>query len=207
VSEPTSAGSSSSPDPFNSPAMAEPTAPSHAWAIEPEVAPGPAPGYVYVGFWQRVIAWFIDGLILGLVDVVLIVVAVGIGLSQVDWSAFSIDPGTGHILTSQAEYLSLYRGFFAAIIGFYGLTFLLFAGYFVLLWWLAGGTIGQRLMGMEIRTVAEGRRVGFWRSCLRFVGLLISWWAFGIGLLWVGIDDRKQGWHDKIASTFVVKRG
>jgi uncharacterized RDD family membrane protein YckC len=27
-----------------------------------------------------------------------------------------------------------------------------------------------------------------------------------LGLIWVGIDKRKQGWHDKLAGTVVVRR-
>ncbi|NNC54671.1 MAG: RDD family protein, partial [Pseudomonadales bacterium] len=26
-----------------------------------------------------------------------------------------------------------------------------------------------------------------------------------LGLIWVGIDKRKQGWHDKLAGTLVIK--
>ena len=26
-----------------------------------------------------------------------------------------------------------------------------------------------------------------------------------LGLIWVGIDSRKQGWHDKLAGTVVVR--
>jgi uncharacterized RDD family membrane protein YckC len=26
-----------------------------------------------------------------------------------------------------------------------------------------------------------------------------------LGLIWAGFDPRKQGWHDKIASTYVVR--
>ncbi|MGR3985112.1 MAG: RDD family protein, partial [Gammaproteobacteria bacterium] len=29
---------------------------------------------------------------------------------------------------------------------------------------------------------------------------------FGLGLLWVAFDKRKQGWHDKLAGTVVIKR-
>ena len=40
---------------------------------------------------------------------------------------------------------------------------------------------------------------------LRYLGYYISLIPFGLGFLWVGIDPRKQGWHDKIASTVVIK--
>ena len=49
---------------------------THAWGSSDEVRPGPAPGVAYVGFWPRVGAWLIDGLILGIAFVILFVVYV-----------------------------------------------------------------------------------------------------------------------------------
>ena len=47
---------------------------------------------------------------------------------------------------------------------------------------------------------------GLGRSILRFVGYWICWITLFIGFFWVGFDSRKQGWHDKIAGTVVVRR-
>jgi uncharacterized RDD family membrane protein YckC len=30
--------------------------------------------------------------------------------------------------------------------------------------------------------------------------------AIGLGFLWIAFDDRKQGWHDKIAGTVVIRK-
>jgi uncharacterized RDD family membrane protein YckC len=40
---------------------------------------------------------------------------------------------------------------------------------------------------------------------VRYVGYFISTFAFFLGFLWVAFDKRKQGWHDKIAGTLVIK--
>lgn len=37
------------------------------------------------------------------------------------------------------------------------------------------------------------------------IGRLISTYACLLGYLWVGLDERKQGWHDKLANTFVIR--
>jgi uncharacterized RDD family membrane protein YckC len=42
------------------------------------------------------------------------------------------------------------------------------------------------------------------RALLRFVGVIIGSIAFCLGLIWVAIDARKQGWHDKIAGSYVI---
>jgi uncharacterized RDD family membrane protein YckC len=39
----------------------------------------------------------------------------------------------------------------------------------------------------------------------RYVGYIISTIPLCLGFLWVGFDSKKQGWHDKIAGTVVVR--
>jgi len=51
-----------------------------------------------------------------------------------------------------------------------------------------------------------GGGISVGRALLRYIGILIGTWVLFIGLIWVAFDARKQGWHDKMASTFVVKR-
>jgi uncharacterized RDD family membrane protein YckC len=36
---------------------------------------------------------------------------------------------------------------------------------------------------------------------------LIAVACVGIGYVWIAIDPRRQGWHDKIVRTLVVRRG
>jgi uncharacterized RDD family membrane protein YckC len=46
---------------------------------------------------------------------------------------------------------------------------------------------------------------GFW---VRFLAFLIDAIALGLltsALIWAAFDSRKQGWHDKIASTVVIR--
>ena len=40
---------------------------------------------------------------------------------------------------------------------------------------------------------------------IRYLGYFVSTIPLGLGLLWVGFDRRKQGWHDKMANTVVVR--
>ena len=39
----------------------------------------------------------------------------------------------------------------------------------------------------------------------RYLAYCISIIPLGLGLIWVGIDQRKQGWHDKLSGTLVIK--
>jgi uncharacterized RDD family membrane protein YckC len=44
------------------------------------------------------------------------------------------------------------------------------------------------------------------QSVLRYLGYFVALFPLGLGILWVAFDARKQGWHDKLAGTLVVRR-
>jgi len=53
--------------------------------------------------------------------------------------------------------------------------------------------------------VRDGSRISFGKAVLRFLGYLVNGVVFNLGYMWAGWDPEKQGWHDKIAGTFVVR--
>ena len=122
---------------------------------------GPAPGIGYAGFWIRVVAAIIDGIIFGVPYLILFFVVEGSAIS--------------HYATCLNNAV-------------------------------ANGTLGQRMLGLHVVDAATGQNIGIGRAIGRFIGYVISALALDIGLIWVAFDPRKQGWHDKIASTFVVRK-
>ena len=193
------------------PAVPPAAPPANYWVVPERPALQPAPGYEYVGFWRRAVAMFIDSIVLTIVAYAILIPLMLHALSASDLAAFSsarsytIDPVTGMAVPSPALMAAMTRMMSQLFLGF-GLVLLLEAAYFVILWWLRGASLGQMALGVEVRQETDGRRIGFWRSCLRFVGFLISGWALLLGFIWVAFDGRKQGWHDKIAGTLVVRR-
>jgi uncharacterized RDD family membrane protein YckC len=39
----------------------------------------------------------------------------------------------------------------------------------------------------------------------RYLGYYVATIPLALGLVWVAFDERKQGWHDKLAGTLVVR--
>ena len=66
-------------------------------------------------------------------------------------------------------------------------------------WLLVGQTLGQGLVGVRV-VMTNGERIGFWRALLRWLGYFVSAILF-LGFLWVLVDDKRQGFHDKLAGT------
>jgi uncharacterized RDD family membrane protein YckC len=73
----------------------------------------------------------------------------------------------------------------------------------VFFWVLAGVTPGKGLMGLRVVT-RDGRPLSLVRSMIRLFGYTLSTLMYGLGYLWIGIDNWREGWHDKIARTAVV---
>ena len=77
--------------------------------------------------------------------------------------------------------------------------------YYWLLTGLKGQTLGKRLVGIKV-VDAQGNIPGLGRAALREIpGKLISALALCIGFFWIAFDNNKQGWHDKLADTYVLK--
>lgn len=129
----------------------------------------------YVGFWRRVAAYLIDSVIL---------FCVSLFLSILTGSGFSYS-GAGGFTT--------------------GPSLLIGVLYFLYFWIKQNGqTIGNKVM--KIRVIREdGHSIDITTGIIRYIGLIISFLPFGLGVLWVAWDNKKQGWHDKIAKTVVVK--
>lgn len=82
-----------------------------------------------------------------------------------------------------------------------------------LIWWgySAGmissnfqATFGKKILGLKVVGL-DGCRISFARASGRFFASILSGLIFGIGYLMVAFNPKKQGLHDQIAGTYVVK--
>ncbi len=84
----------------------------------------------------------------------------------------------------------------------------LFVGYVVwaLMLFSRGTTPGKLVLGMRVVKEA-GQTAGFGTMLVReWIGKLISGLIFGLGFLWILFDRDRQGWHDKLMTTYVVEK-
>lgn len=140
----------------------------------------------YAGFVTRLIAFIIDRLI-----VVLAVLGTAVGAAFV---VRTFERGL------QPELIDLPHVGLAIVAGSLPVLFSLI--YDVGCWTLAGQTPGKRLMGLLV-VETNGERLKLGRALLRWLGYWLSGILF-LGFLWILVDNRRQGFHDKLARTFVV---
>jgi uncharacterized RDD family membrane protein YckC len=143
------------------------------------------------GFWVRLSAFLVDGLVLGLIVVVFIEL-----------------PLFGYLLNTGMSLQSADPAALAAVVPIFVLASsaitLLYVGYFVAL--TAGkhqGTYGKRSMGIYVRS-RSGDRIWIGGSLVRFVGYIISSIPLCLGFLMVAFQKNKLALHDLIAGTEVV---
>lgn len=186
-----------------------PAAPTGGWAAPPPpVTAGPA-GFVYADVPNRAIAYIIDSILVGIVALILTGILAGIGLSTGSFDS---------ALNFQVNFVGL---IVSAIVGA-----ALSAAYFVYTWTSMRGTIGMKVLGMQIGNSGDGKTLTMDQAVRRWlviaapgilaqvlfvlpaIGTLLGLVAFGwfIYLLWTTYSSpTKQGFHDKFANTMVVK--
>ena len=140
----------------------------------------------YAGFVTRLIAWIIDQLILISITSVVFIVSTFVQ------DTLRINEWLG--LQDWAETIMVVIAVVLAV----SITLLYNFG----LWMLTGQTVGKWIMGVRIvRT--DGGRLRFGNCVRRQIGYYISAILF-LGYLWVLVDNRRQGFHDKLSGSFVV---
>src|SRR5215204_445934 len=72
--------------------------------------------------------------------------------------------------------------------------------YYIFFWTLGGQTPGKALMGVRIVRL-DGKAMNIGRSVRRLIGYVVCAASLGLGFAWAIIDDRRQGWDDKLAGT------
>lgn len=76
--------------------------------------------------------------------------------------------------------------------------------YYIGFWAWMGATPGKMIAGVKI-VATDGSSIGVGRAILRYIGYIASGIILGLGFLMIAWDEKKQGLHDKIANTLVIR--
>ncbi len=137
----------------------------------------------YAGFWLRVVASLLDSVV---VFILQLVCGVVLGASGALLGGF--DKGDSSV--------AILIWLFTTVLGL---------AYYIIFTGSCGQTLGK--MALRIKVIRkDGSDLGYGGAALReTVGKFVSGIILGIGYLMVAFDERKQGLHDKIAGSYVVK--
>jgi uncharacterized RDD family membrane protein YckC len=161
------------------------------------VGADPYAGYVqnaYASWGSRVVASLIDGLIVGLLPMILYFV--GIAMSA---GTTTYDPNTGTYNTTGGNGFGVVLILFAALLGLAGGLWLAYQE------GTTGQTIGKRSVNIRVVREADGQLLGFGPAFVRRLAHILDSFFCSLGFLWPLWDAKKQTFADKIMNTVVVK--
>ena len=153
----------------------------------------------YVGFWLRFLAFLIDSILATAVIVPILSLFFG--------STESLDLNVllGGSTGEQVQYLM--RETFSSTSTLQSLLQLVLAALAVILFWIGrSATPGKMAIGAEIIDARTGGKPTTGQFIGRYFAYYISMLPLFLGFLWIAFDRRKQGWHDKLAGTVVVRK-
>lgn len=140
---------------------------------------GYAEGLEYAGFWIRLAAALIDTVLLMVITVPLLVWIYG-------WGYYS----DGRLIAGPADFL---------------INWIAPAIATVLFWRLWQATPGKAMLSLRVVDADTGKTLSVGQAAARYVCYILSMLPLCLGFIWIAFDRKKQGWHDKIAQTVVVR--
>jgi uncharacterized RDD family membrane protein YckC len=82
--------------------------------------------------------------------------------------------------------------------------FLVVLAYFTAMWTWKGTTVGGVIVGLKVVRL-DGQPLSITVALVRCLACMFGVMVFFLGFLWIAWDEEKQGWHDKIAGTVVLR--
>jgi uncharacterized RDD family membrane protein YckC len=146
---------------------------------------------IYVGFWIRMFAFLIDNI--ALVLLVIPVIRYSISATDINVEDYNLQDAEQ---LSEILYLSLIQFSVDAVV---------LGAIFILFWIVKSATPGKMVLGCSIVDARTLGKASNSQNLIRYIGYYISLIPLGLGFIWIGFDARKQGWHDKLANTVVIK--
>ncbi|MEJ5169036.1 MAG: RDD family protein [Arcobacteraceae bacterium] len=133
----------------------------------------------YAGFWIRVGASFIDGLLFAIFTLPLTMIVYGDAL----WESESM-------ILGPADFL---------------INYVLPAVVVVLFWLYKSATPGKMIFKLKVVDATTGNVLTVGQAIGRYLAYFLASIPLLLGIIWIAFDKKKQGWHDKLAKTVVIR--
>ena len=125
------------------------------------------------------------------------------GLKYSPYDDFGYGYGFGYGYDFGYNYGSSLSGASAAAIVFISL---LLIAYVVVefVFYAKGKSIGKAILGLQVVSSTNGKPFTFWRMMFREIIVKQASGVLMLGFIWILVDEKNRGWHDKILDSYVV---
>ena len=134
----------------------------------------------YTGFWIRIWASIIDTFLLGIITMPILIAVYGDDYLN-----------STEIIKGPIDFL---------------LSWVFPAIAIILFWIMKQATPGKMAIAAKIVDAKTGKNATTKQLLIRYVGYFLAIIPLFLGILWIAFDSRKQGWHDKLAGTVVIRK-
>jgi uncharacterized RDD family membrane protein YckC len=134
----------------------------------------------YVSFWPRVGASLIDTILIGIIIWPILTAFYG----ESYWTS-------GGLIAGPMDFL---------------LSWIFPAVAIIIFWVTKQATPGKMAVSAKIVDANTGKLASTGQLIGRYFAYYLALLPLGLGFIWVAFDKRKQGWHDKLAGTVVVRK-
>jgi len=138
----------------------------------------------YAGFWRRLVAFLLDSFLFSAV-----IAPVQLLIYGRDYFYWSSEQSGIFAVYGPADFL---------------LTTLLPVLLIIAFWVKLGATPGKLLMDCRVVDANTLEPLSWKKALLRCLAYLVSALPVYLGFVWIAVDKRKQGLHDKLARTLVL---
>lgn len=137
--------------------------------------------FEYAGFWIRVAATLIDGVL---------IVAITYPILFAIYGAAYFGEQNESIISGPADFLISYV--FPAVAS-------------IIFWVTKKGTPGKLALSLRVVDANTGNSITVGQAIGRYLGYFVSAVPLGLGYIWIAFDSNKQSWHDMMANTLVIR--
>ena len=134
----------------------------------------------YAGFWVRTGAEMVDNLLVLVIVAPLLIAFYG-------WDYYLANES---FITGPADFLLNY--IFPLVVS-------------VVCWVKWQATPGKMLVSLKVVDARTGNSLSIRQAIGRYLAYFLSLIPLGLGFIWIAFDSKKQGWHDKLAGTVVIR--
>lgn len=152
---------------------------------------------------KRFGAGVIDALIPFISYLIFTVVLAANGIKYSPYNGYGYGYGYGYGFDMGYNYGSRLSGASAAIIV---IISLLLIAYVVVefVFFAKGKSIGKAVLGLQVVSSVDGKAFRFWKMMFREILVKQASGVLLLGYIWILIDEKNRGWHDKILDSYVV---
>jgi uncharacterized RDD family membrane protein YckC len=137
----------------------------------------------YAGFWVRIGAALVDTIIYLLLTAPALIVIYG-------WEYYDFEEDIYGFIAGPADLL---------------ISWIIPMVATIWLWMTYRATPGKMFFSLKVVKADTGAALTQKEGIVRYLGYVVATIPLCLGFIWVAFDSKKQGWHDKIAGTVVVR--